>query len=215
MIRCIVLILACLIIAGIVHIGTILYASTEISKDFLEKTAQLGDPFAFYILARPISNNIILKGQDPNMTIGICRFSLAQKPLHIVANLGRFEWSMAVYNRQGFVYYSLNNRSVAVEQLNAIILKDSQINAIEQAAFSEQEEKLFISAPEEDGIVLLRLLTSSESERREIEQVIMTASCKPIALPQTQQLFDDIGNISHDDAATEPKLPPSRPSKHR
>lgn len=166
-----------LIGAAIVHIAIILLVPGFASQSLWQKIEKLGSQEVFHPLVGADWN----KRSDPLLRIAACRFDLSDGPVHISA-IGKVPfWSLAVYNRDGDINFSINDQ--ASPEADLLIVTPLQKILFEQAPPERLAQALLITQSAEEGIAVLRVFEPDATWGDEVTEFIKSAECMSTSLP--------------------------------
>lgn len=152
-----------LLIGGIVHVAIVFLVPFYAGKDAWAQIARFGADGQFHTLAMAESGNEPIVGLDPKMMVAVCRFSLANGPLRVRADLPDEFWSAAVFDRRGRNVYSLNDRAAEKSHLDLAIMTPVQLAQLRQNPPPALETAIVLELPIQTGFVLLRAFVPDES----------------------------------------------------
>ena len=81
MIRLVLWLLGALLLAGIVHLGTVLILPRMASQDAYARVSAIAPVNAVVPLPTPTPENAVLPFMDPAFEVSICRYDLSRGPL--------------------------------------------------------------------------------------------------------------------------------------
>jgi len=165
------------LLAGVLHIVVVLLVPNYASRDAWAQMRQYGRDGAFHVLPLPQPGAEPLASLDPRMMHAVCRFSLAARPMRIVAELPDGFWSLAVFDRRGRNVYSLNDRSAERDEIDLAILTPVQMARLRQNPPEALETAIVLEVPIEEGFVLLRTFVADDSLIIEASEALSAAEC--------------------------------------
>jgi uncharacterized membrane protein len=171
-----------LLLAGAVHICTILLIPTVAESDGWSRLASFaaGEEFAEISTGRATQRNVA--GLDPLFVNAACRLQLADAPVEIVVPASERLWSLALYDPQGTIIFSLNDRTAVEGQLDMIVATPSQNAALKQSPPPGLDRKIVVQGVSDDLIALLRLFAPNDKARLEARELLADTECLPLAL---------------------------------
>jgi uncharacterized membrane protein len=114
---------------------------------------------------------------DPHMMEAVCRFSLANGPVRINADLPDEFWSVAVFDRRGRNVYSLNDRAVERARLDLAIMTPVQMAQMRQNPPASLESAIVLEQALDVGFVLIRAFVPDETMLPTVTQALAGANC--------------------------------------
>jgi uncharacterized membrane protein len=177
-------ILVGLLLAGIVHIVTLLALPRLIPQDAYARLGKLGPDNAFHIVAGPARNRpTVLPFLDPAYVYAVCRYDLAGGPLHIHAPVPASYAALSLYNQDGLPYFAINERSAVRGALDVMLQQqasdDDGSDDDDADADSDDARVTTVPTPSPRGFAMLRILVTSPDREAELREVLGTARCEP------------------------------------
>ncbi len=162
--------------AAIVHIAIILLVPSYASETLWNRVEQLGPPETFH----PLEGKNWAMRSDPLMRSAICRFDLSNGPVHISA-IGKVPfWSLALYNHQGDITFSLNDQVSPATDL--LLVSPLQKILLEQSMPQQLEQSVLVNQAASEGIVVLRVFEPDTTWRDEVSEFLKSAECMSVSL---------------------------------
>jgi uncharacterized membrane protein len=115
---------------------------------------------------------------DPYLRSAACLFSIDDAPVHLTASGGVPFWSFAIYDSSSNEVFSMNDRSAAGGELDAIIASPAQLAAIRKSNPDVISESVLIEMPRPDGYIVLRALAPSPSYVDAAKAFLSEADCE-------------------------------------
>lgn len=165
------------LIGAVIHIAIVIMVPYYASHDAWAQMRQFGRDRAFHVLPMPQAGAEPLAALDPRMLQAVCRFDLADGPVHIEASLPDEFWSVAVFDRRGRNVYSLNDRSAERERLDLVILTPVQMAQLRQEPPQSLETAIVLELPIAEGFVLIRAFVPDESLLASATAALISAEC--------------------------------------
>ena len=164
-------------LAGIIHIVTVLLVPYFATNDAWAEMRRFGRAGTFHTLPLAEAGSEPLSGLDPRMLHAVCRFSLADGPVRITASLPGDFWSLAVFDRRGRNAYSINDRSADDAEIDLAVITPVQMAQLRQDPPESLETAIVIELPITEGMVLLRLFVGDETMLPQARAALETADC--------------------------------------
>jgi uncharacterized membrane protein len=166
-----------ILLAGTIHISAILLVPVFATADGWSRLEPFaGDhQFAEIIASRPGAETV--PGIDPLFINGACRLSLDETPAEIVLEGEDRFWSLALYDPDGTIIFSLNDRTAVSRRLDMIIVSPEQNRTLGETLSAEMESKIVVESASDELIALLRLFASTPSAQREARGILDAAEC--------------------------------------
>lgn len=180
----VVVVLAGLILGGIVHLGSVLALPALATRNADTRLAVLAERHQVALVPASGAGAQAIPFQDPATALAICRFDLSNGPVRVRATPGDAFMSIAFHTPTGGVFYALTDRSAAKGGMEALIVTQAQLDAL-QANDPEDEpvRELRLVSPGRAGFVTYRTLAVEPGLRAEAEALLGTARCTPERMP--------------------------------
>jgi uncharacterized membrane protein len=178
LLRSALLTLAGLLLAGIVHIVTVLRIPVLATQDAATVYATLGaNGHAELVTPPPAGLPAILDG-DPNSVAAVCSYDLAAGPLRVVARTGSLPLGLTFHRRGGGVAYAITDRAAIRGVLEFVVMTQEQLD--ERLANDEEGEtsrELRVVSPSLQGLVVARVPVRRAFDRDEAEALATGVTC--------------------------------------
>ena len=151
---------ASLIVAGIVHLGSILLMPRVAPHDAFARLAAYFVDGGVRLLPSVEPGKEVLPFLDPAFAYAACGYDLAHGPLRLKASLAQGPLvTISFHSRHGVVFYAFTDRAASRGSIDVLVLTAQQLADIEaQDNEDEPPQELRLLAPESKGFVLLRAL---------------------------------------------------------
>lgn len=177
MFRIFYLSLCSLVVAGIVHITIILLIPNYGSQDAWTMLSEKNDAFIFRLISS--DQGTILKNTDPYFRMGFCTFDLKDHSLKIDGISSAQFWSLSVFDQDGSVVYSLNNRSAIDNKLEVGVLSPAQMVRLREVLPDNIEKRVLVQSNISKGFVVVRHFFNDAASTDIAEQFIHSTRCSP------------------------------------
>lgn len=166
-----------LLLAGLVHISIVLLIPKFGTQDAWAYLSGRTDLFTFTKLKSSETGSAIAE-VDPFFTYGVCRFDLEIDGLKMEGpKTGNF-WSASVFDDDGVVVYSLNNRTAIDNKLDLLIVNSLQTLELRETQPDDIETSVVIEANIQKGFVIVRVLQPDESWESNSREFLSQINCK-------------------------------------
>ena len=174
--------LAGLILAGIVHIVTILAIPALSRQDASHAYRELGgEGHAEPVLAPGNARGLpALSEADPNTITAVCSYDLSAGPVRVVARTGTLPLGLTLHRQGGGVLYAITDRAAIRGMLEFLVMTEAQRD--ERIAADEEGEtsrELRIVSDTEQGLIVARVLMRLPSDRADAEALATGVACGP------------------------------------
>lgn len=164
--------------AGVVHILALFLMPMMSPRDAWSRLDAEADLYSFVGYAAAQSSAAGPAGvADPFFRSVVCRFDLTDGYVHVFRE-GRVPyWSASVYDRSGQNIFSLNDRTAKNAVLDLVVVTPAQLVDIRKSPPPELESSVFVEAPIDEGMVVVRGFQPDESWRQQIGDYLKSIEC--------------------------------------
>jgi len=175
--RAIYLVVMGLVLAGVVHIAIVLLIPQYGTRDAWAFLSSRTDLFAFTRLKVNETGSTIAE-VDPFFAYGVCRFDLDENGMKMTGPLTASFWTASVFDEDGAVVYSLNNRTAIDGRLDLLILNPLQTLEVRESESNVVETSVVIEAAIRRGFLIVRVLQPAESWETKNDEFFDSANCE-------------------------------------
>lgn len=179
--------LATAIIAGIVHIVSILAMPRLAPNDAFARIAGAAPLHKLAILAGKPAAMELLPFEDPATAVAVCRYDLRQGPIRLRGKLSSEDLTlMSFHNRLGTAFYAMNDRGTSRGTLDVVLVTRAQLETLEaNDPEDELPSELRLVSPSLQGFALLRALAPEKGQYPDAIERLKTIQCRLDPLPDT------------------------------
>jgi uncharacterized membrane protein len=163
--------------AGIVHIVILLLVPELSERDAWSRLSAAAGPYRMIRIDPDGGGSALVGSVDPLFHAAACRFDLSDGVVQVSAPGNVPFWSVSVYNRGGQNIYSFNDRTAATGLLDFVILTPTQMIELRKDLPEELQQSIFVEAPLDEGIVVVRTFVPDESWEEVVSRYLGTVSC--------------------------------------
>jgi len=164
--------------AGIVHIIVLLLVPAFSERDAWSRLAMASDLYKMTRLDAEAGGAPVVKSVDPLFYAAACRFDLAEGMVRIKAPGNVPFWSVSVYDRNGHNFYSFNDHTATGGVLDTVVLTPAQMIDVRRELPEELQGAIFVEAPIEEGIFVIRAFVPDESWKPIVSRFLEQSSCE-------------------------------------
>lgn len=166
-----------LLAAGAIHICAILLVPMLAKADGWSRLVPFAGEDRFSEI--PAGDSGGVAGLDPLFVNGACRLNLAEAPAGITVDARDRFWSVALYDPNGAILFSLNDRTAIEGRLDMIVVSAAQNAKLKRAPSAEIEMTIVAESSSDDLIALLRLFAPTRTAQEDARRVMARAECLP------------------------------------
>jgi uncharacterized membrane protein len=176
--RFVLLTLAGLVMAGIVHIAVILLIPVFAEQDAATAYARLGLNGKAELVTPPAPGLPAVRDGDPNSVAAICSYDLAAGPMRIVARTGSLPLGISVHRRGGGVVYAITDRAAIRGVLEFLVMTEAQLDErLAQDEEGETSRELRVVSPSQQGLIVARVMVRHGFDRGEAQALATSVAC--------------------------------------
>ena len=171
--------LAVLLLAGIVHVATILLIPSYAVADGWSRLAAAAGQTRFAEIRADASDQEAIPGLDPLFVHGACRLDLSDTPAALSFSAGERFWSLALYDPAGTVVFSLNDRTSTEGALDMLVVDPAENAELRENPSRGNDQTIVVESPSDDLVALVRLYAPTANSRTEAKRIVAAAGCAP------------------------------------
>ncbi|GHB19617.1 membrane protein [Pseudovibrio japonicus] len=169
-----------LLVAGIIHVSIVLSVPGYVPDSPYDRVGGFGADRNFQVLPPILPRSEPLPDLDPSMRHAICRYSLENGPLIINTYAPSPFWSLGLFNENGQVTYSLNDKTSEGEAVRMLVLTPQQLSILRENPPDDLEEMIVVETDELKGFALFRAFVPSNAYLPQISQALHSATCSDL-----------------------------------
>jgi uncharacterized membrane protein len=184
MIRLPLWILGALLLAGIVHLSTVLAMPQAATQDAYSRLAPLAPVNAVVPLAPPTAQAATMPFMDPAFALAVCRYDLSSGALKLNAPVSQAYTSVTFYTRNSVAYYAINDRAAGRRAIELDLMTAEQHAEMPAEEDVTAADRLIIQSPTTTGLIVLRALAPEPGLMATARRALAGAQCR---IEQAQQ----------------------------
>ncbi len=184
MIRLSFWILGALLLAGIVHLSTVLAMPQAATQDAYSRLARLAPLNNLVQLAPPTAQDAIMPFMDPAFAVAVCRYDLSRGTLKFNAPVSQAYTSVTFYTRKSVAYYAINDRAAGRRSIELDLMTPEQHSELPEEADVTAADRLIIDSPTTTGLIVLRALAPEPGLMAMARRTLAEARCRSVPVQQ-------------------------------
>lgn len=168
-----------LVLAGIVHIVTILLIPTLSVGDAAHAYRALGQDGRAELIAAADERGLALPREaDPAVVTAVCSYDLTAGPMRVIARAGSLPLGLTLHRSGGGVVYAITDRAAVRGVIEFVVMTAEQRD--ERIAGDEEGEaarELRIVSDSVQGLIVVRVLMRLPSDRVDAEALAGGVAC--------------------------------------
>lgn len=177
MIRTLLWLLAGVALGGVIHLIVILTLPQLADRTVWTRIQALQAQNRMMVLPAVTPGTPNPFGLDPAMSYAICQIDLLQGPGFLNGQLPDAFWSIALYDRDGRVFYSTTNRDGIGRALQMGIFNANQTRLLAQQQIEVAEGLLIVESPRDAIFAVLRVAPPHPALRGRFEADLGKIAC--------------------------------------
>jgi len=139
--------LGALLLAGIVHLTTVLLLPRMASQDAYARVSAIAPVNAVIPVPSPTPEKAVMPFMDPAFQVSVCRYDLSRGPLKFSVPISQAYTSVSFYTRSDVAFYAINDRAAGRR-----VIELDLMTAAQRAELPENEEitaadRLIVASP--------------------------------------------------------------------
>jgi len=170
--------LAGLLLAGVVHLGTVLMLPRTATLDSYARLAPIAPVNTVAPVPPASAENALVPFTDPAFVAAVCRYDLSAGPLKLTAPVTPAYTSVTFYNRRGVAYYALNDRAAGRRVIELDLMTEQQKAELPEEEDVTAADRLIVESPTPTGLIVLRALAPEPGMVTRAQEVLAQAKCQ-------------------------------------
>jgi uncharacterized membrane protein len=171
--------LGALLLAGIVHLTTVLLLPRMATQDAYARVSAIAPVNAVIPVPSPTPEKAVMPFMDPAFQVSVCRYDLSRGPLKFSVPISQTYTSVSFYTRSDVAYYAINDRAAGRR-----VIELDLMTAAQRAELPENEEitaadRLIVASPTTTGLIVIRALASEAGWVPAVRGALAAAQCRP------------------------------------
>jgi uncharacterized membrane protein len=179
---------ATLLVAGIVHIVSVLLMPTVAPRDAYARVLAAVDdaPKNRLVVLPPMSPGAEpLPFEDPAFAEAVCVYDLSKGLLRVAAPAdGEDYLALSFHARAGRVFHAMTDRAAIKGKIDIVIGDERQIDALQSASEEAPPQEVRLTAPTKRGFVLVRSFARRLSDQARARERLASVSCESFDPPK-------------------------------
>jgi uncharacterized membrane protein len=182
---------AMLLIAGVVHIVSVLLMPVVAPRDALARLAEAAKAAetakgGVALLPAMTPGAETLPFEDPALAEGVCVYDLTKGLLRVRASAdGEDFMGLSFHAGAGRIFHAMTDRSAIKGKIDIVVGDAGQIEALESADQDEAPaQEIRLTAPTKRGFVLIRSLAKRPSDQERARLRLSSVTCQTFEPPK-------------------------------
>ena len=169
---------ACLL-AGIVHLATVLILPSMASQDAYARVAAIAPVNAVVAVPPPTPEKALMPFMDPAFAVAVCRYDLSRAPLKFTVPITQAYTSVSFYTRTDVAYYAINDRAAGRRVIELDLMTVAQRAELPENEEITRADQLIVASPTTTGLIVIRALAPELGWLPAVRNTLAAAQCRP------------------------------------
>jgi len=170
--------LGALLLAGVVHLATVLLLPRMATQDAYARVSTIAPVNTVIAIPSPTPEKALMPFMDPAFQVSVCRYDLSQGPLKFSVPITQAYTSVSFYTRSDVAYYAINDRAAGRK-----VIELDLMTAAQRAELPENEEitaadRLIVASPTTTGLIVIRALAPEPGWIPAVRNALAAAQCR-------------------------------------
>jgi len=170
--------LGALLLAGVVHLATVLLLPRMATQDAYARVSGIAPINTVIAIPPPTPEKALMPFMDPAFQVSVCRYDLSQGPLKFSVPITQAYTSVSFYTRSDVAYYAINDRAAGRK-----VIELDLMTAAQRAELPENEEitaadRLIVASPTTTGLIVIRALAPESGWIPAVRNALGAAQCR-------------------------------------
>lgn len=179
MIRLALWLLGALLLAGIVHLTTVLLLPRMATQDAYARVSALAPVNAVIPVPSPTPEKALMPFMDPAFQVSVCRYDLSRGPLKFSVPISQTYTSVSFYTRSDVPYYAINDRAAGRRVIELDLMTTAQRAELPENEEITAADRLIVASPTTTGLIVIRALASEAGWVPAVRNALAAAQCRP------------------------------------
>jgi uncharacterized membrane protein len=178
-IRLVLWLLGALLLAGIVHLTTVLLLPRMATQDAYARVSAIAPVNAVIPVPSPTPEKAVMPFMDPAFQVSVCRYDLSRGPLKFSVPISQTYTSVSFYTRSDVAYYAINDRAAGRRVIELDLMTTAQRAELPENEEITAADRLIVASPTTTGLIVIRALASEAGVVPAVRSALAAAQCRP------------------------------------
>jgi uncharacterized membrane protein len=179
MIRVALWFLGALLLAGIVHLATVLVLPRLATQDAYARVSTFAPVNTVVPVPTPTPEAAIMPFMDPAFEVSICRYDLSRGALKFSVPISQAYTSVSFYTRSDVAYYAINDRAAGRRVIELDLMTAAQRADLPENEDITAADRLIVTSPTATGLIVIRALATEPGWVPAARAALAAAQCRP------------------------------------
>ena len=178
MIRLALWLLGALVLAGIVHLTTVLLLPRMATQDAYARVAAIAPVNSVIPIPAPTPEKALMPFMDPAFQVSVCRYDLSRGALKFSVPISQAYTSVSFYTRSDVAYYAINDRAAGRRVIELDLMTTEQRNELPDNEEITAADRLIVESPSTTGLIVIKALAPEPSMLGMAANALAAARCQ-------------------------------------
>jgi uncharacterized membrane protein len=171
--------LGALLLAGIVHLATVLLLPRMATQDAYARVSAIAPVNSVIPIPGPTPEKALMPFMDPAFQASVCRYDLSRGPLKFSVPISQAYTSVSFYTRTDVAYYAINDRAAGRRMIELDLMTTTQRAALPENEEITAADRLIVTSPTTTGLIVIRALAPEAGWIPAVQNALAAARCRP------------------------------------
>jgi uncharacterized membrane protein len=171
--------LGALLLAGIVHLATVLLLPRMATQDAYARVSAIAPVNSVIPIPGPTPEKALMPFMDPAFQASVCRYDLSRGPLKFSVPISQAYTSVSFYTRSDVAYYAINDRAAGRRMIELDLMTTTQRAALPENEEITAADRLIVTSPTTTGLIVIRALAPEAGWTPAVRNALTAAQCRP------------------------------------
>jgi uncharacterized membrane protein len=171
--------LGAVLLAGIVHLATVLLLPRLATQDAYARVSSFAPVNTVVPVPAPTPEAAIMPFMDPAFEVSICRYDLSRGALKFSMPISQAYTSVSFYTRSDVAYYAINDRAAGRRVIELDLMTAAQRADLPENEDITAADRLIVTSPTTTGLIVIRALAAEPGLAPAVRAALVTAQCRP------------------------------------
>jgi uncharacterized membrane protein len=171
--------LGALLLAGIVHLATVLLLPRMATQDAYARVSAIAPVNSVIPIPGPTPEKALMPFMDPAFQASVCRYDLSRGPLKFSVPISQAYTSVSFYTRSDVAYYAINDRAAGRRMIELDLMTTTQRAALPENEEITAADRLIVTSPTTTGLIVIRALAPEAGWIPAVQNALAAARCRP------------------------------------
>ena len=176
MTRWLLWLLAGVLLAGVIHLSTVLALPRAATHDAYARLQAITP--VNKMVSLPASSSPVMPFMDPAFATAVCRYDLSTGPLKLTAPVSQAYTAVAFYTRYDIAYYAINDRAAGRKVIELDLMTTQQHEQMPEEEDVTAADRLIVESPTRTGLIVLKAFSPEPALMPMAERALAAAQCK-------------------------------------